>query len=96
VNPTNFYIRYQYRITDTVTNVPRQLNLRAVQLVGFTIFPNIVALVHKKPYVDDYCPVRRFGEEPPRRPLTRPHLLLSKRTAHHDGQRLWRISALVA
>jgi hypothetical protein len=43
--------------------------------VGFTIFPYIVALVHKKPYVDDYWSVRRFGEEPPRRPLTRPHLL---------------------
>ncbi len=37
----------------------------------FLIFPYIVALVHKKPYVDDYWSVRGFGEEPPRQPLTR-------------------------
>ena len=30
VYPTNFYIRYQQGITDTMTNVPRQLNSRAV------------------------------------------------------------------
>ena len=34
-----------------------------VSTVGFTIFPYIVALVHKKPYVDDYWSVRRFGLE---------------------------------
>ena len=67
---------------------------------GFTIFPTFVALVHKKLYVGHYLSCRRFGEEPPRRPLTRPHLpsvslffipchFFLKRTAHHDGQRLW-------
>ena len=56
------------------------------------VFPSFVALVHKKLYVGHYLSCRRFGEEPPRRPLTRPHLpsvsLFFKRTAHHDGQRL--------
>ncbi len=71
--------------------------------VGFTIFPYIVALVHKKPYVDHYLSCRRFGDEPPRprRPLTRLRTfssvsLFSKRTAHHDGQRLWPIALPVA
>ena len=41
---------------------------------GFTIFPTFVALVHKNPYVGHYLSCRRFGKEPPRRPLTRPHL----------------------
>ena len=31
-----------------------------------------VALVHKKLYVGHYLSCRRFGEEPPRQPLTRP------------------------
>jgi hypothetical protein len=55
----------------------------------------------KKTYVDHYLSCCWFGEEPPCQPLTRPHLLLyhlhiSKRTAHHDGQRLWLISLPVA
>ena len=42
---------------------------------GFTIVPSFVALVHKKLYVGHYLSCcTRFGEEPPRRPLTRPHL----------------------
>ena len=41
---------------------------------GFTIIPSFVALVHKKLYVGHYLSCRRFGEEPPRPPLTRPHL----------------------
>ena len=49
---------------------------------GFTIFPTFVALVHKKLYVGHYLSCRRFGEEPPRRPLTRPHHLPSVIPCH--------------
>ena len=67
--------------------------------VGFTKKKDIVALVHKKPYVDDYLSVRRFGEGP-RQPLTRPrqltYHLFRTISAHHDGQRLWLIALPVA
>ncbi len=32
--------------------------------MGFTKKKDIVALGHKKPYVDDYLSVRRLGKEP--------------------------------
>jgi len=43
-------------------------------LLACNLIPHFVALVHKKLYVGHYLSCRRFGEEPSRRPLTRPHL----------------------
>ncbi len=43
---------------------PEHKYIDMVSTAGFTIFPFLVALVHKKLYVDHYLSCRRFGEEP--------------------------------
>ncbi len=66
---------------------------------GFIIFPFLVALVHKKPYVN-HLSCRRVGQGAPSltfdQTTSSSVSLFSKRTAHHDGQRLWGIALPVA